>query len=183
MWNWLLDKSTGYGYHPGSVLEYRNKLYIGEGLAMVGLLHFAPELGYQITDELSISLVGRFQWIPQEGSPDAAGGAPAKGANSVLAKLSYGFGSQNFQFLVSLAAGGGEGFRFQVPPKPSNDPSRNLSGNDTVRAGPVIVGPGIGLSYHFVPAFAWTLEAQGLLGLPDKKGYAVDIRTGPQVAF
>jgi hypothetical protein len=173
---------TGYGYHLASRLEYRTDLQVGEGLSSVGLLHFSPELGYMITNGLSISLQGRFQYIPEQGRAQPGTGAPAHGANSVLAKLAYAFGSKSAQFQVSLAAGGGEGFRLQVPPKPTNDSKTSLPRNDTVRAGPFIFGPGLGFIYHFVPMFAWAIEAKGLMGAPDP-GYAVEISTGPQIAF
>jgi len=109
-------------------------------------------------------------------------GSPAHGANSVLAKLAYAFGQKSAQFQVSFCAGGGEGFRLQVPPKRTNDPKTTLPRNDTVRAGPFIFGPGVGFLYHFFPAFAWGAEARGLMGTPNS-GYAVEINTGPQVAF
>jgi hypothetical protein len=173
---------SGYGYHRASRLEYRTDLQIAEGLSSVGLIHFAPEIGYQITDALSLSVLGRFQYIPEEGKVTANSGAPAHGANSVLAKLSYGLGSKNAQFLISLMAGGGEGFRLQVPPKPTSDVKTSLPRNDTVRAGPIIFGPGVGFLYHFVPAFAWAVEGRALIGAPDL-GYAVELSTGPQVSF
>jgi hypothetical protein len=174
---------TGYGYHPRSLLEYRTDLKVEPGMSSVGLLHFAPELGYMLTDALSISVLGRFQYIPEEGRPTPNTGSPAHGANSVLAKLTYGFGSQNAQFTASLAAGGGEGFRLQIPPKPTNEPKTNLPRNDTVRAGPFLVAPGAGFLYHFHPAFAWAVEAKALVGFSNSTGYAVEISTGPQVAF
>ncbi|HXU81231.1 MAG TPA: hypothetical protein VN914_07525 [Polyangia bacterium] len=173
---------TGYGYHPASRLEYRTDLQIGAGLSNVGLLHFSPEVGYMLTESFSVSLLGRFQYIPEEGQATPNTGAPAHGANSVLAKLAYGFGLGNSQFTASLAAGGGEGFRLQVPPKPTREAKTNLPRNDTVRAGPFIIAPGVGYIFHFHPAFAWAVDAKALIGMPDK-GYAVDISTGPQVAF
>jgi hypothetical protein len=178
-----LSVGTGYGYHPATKLEYRNDLLIGAGLSSVGAVHFAPEVGYMLTEAFSISLVGRFQYIPPEGTLPANSGSPAKGANSVLGKLTYGFGLGDAQFTTSLALGGGEGFRLQVPPKPTpNNPRTNLPSNDTVRAGPFIVAPGIGFIYHFHPAFAWVVDAKALIGIPDP-GYAGEISTGPQVAF
>jgi hypothetical protein len=173
---------TGYGYHPASRLEYRTDLQIAAGLSSVGVMHFAPEIGYMITEAFSVSLQGRFQYIPEEGRAQANTGAPAHGANSVLAKLTYGFGLGNGQVTASLAAGGGEGYRLQVPPKPTNDSKTSLPRNDTVRAGPFIVAPGIGFLYHFHPAFGWVVDAKALIGMPDK-GYAAEISTGPQVAF
>jgi hypothetical protein len=173
---------TGYGYHPGSLLEYRTDLHVDPGLSSVGLMHFAPEIGYMITEAFSISLQGRFQYIPEEGRAQPNTGAPAHGANSVLAKLTYGFGLGNGQLTASLAAGGGEGYRLQIPPKPTNDTRTSLPRNDTVRAGPFIVAPGIGFLYHIHPAFGWVVDARALIGLPNK-GYAGEISTGPQVAF
>jgi hypothetical protein len=172
---------SGYGYHPASRLEYRTDLQIGAGLSSVGVVHFAPEVGYQISDALSVSVMGRFQYIPAEGTI-SGGGAPAKGANSILGKLSYGLGEHNFQVLLSLLAGGGEGVRFQVPPKPTHDPKTSLPSNDTVRAGPFIFGPAVGLLFHFTPRFAWMVDGKGLFGVPDQ-GYAIEFSTGPQVGF
>jgi hypothetical protein len=181
---------TGYGYHGRGRLEYRTDLEVGQGLASVGLVYFSPEAGYMITDGLSVSVQGRFQYIPEQGSAQPGTGSPAHGANSILGKLAYAFGHKSLQFQVSLFGGGGEGFRLQVPPKRTNDPKTSLPRNDTVRAGPIVFGPGLGLLYNFVPRFAWALEARGLMGqqtgTPVGKsdwGYTFDISTGPQVSF
>jgi hypothetical protein len=176
-----ISVGSGYGFHPASRLEYRNDLQIGAGLSSVGIVHFAPEIGYQITDAFSFSLLGRFQYIPEEGRI-SGGGAPAHGANSVLGKLSYGFGDRNFQTVLSLLAGGGEGLRFQIPPKPTNDPKTSLTSNDTVRAGPFLFGPALGILIHFHEHFAWLVDAKALIGQPDG-GFAIEASTGPQVGF
>jgi hypothetical protein len=174
---------TGYGWHRESKLEYKNELQVGAGLSSVGAFFVSPEVGYMITDAFSISLLGRFQYIPPEGVATPNSGAPATGANSGLVKLTYGFGRGNFQFLMSLAAGAGEGVRMQIPPKPTPlMPATSLTRNDTVRVGPFIGGPGVGLIYQFHRHFAWILEARGMVGLPDF-GIAIDGYTGPQIGF
>jgi hypothetical protein len=174
---------TGYGYHGPGRLEYRTDLKVDKGLASVGLLYFSPEAGYMITDGLSVSLQGRFQYIPEQGTAQPGTGSPAHGANSILAKLAYAFGHKNLQVQVSVSGGGGEGFRLQVPPK-----GTTLPRNDTVRVGPIVFGPGVGLLYNFIPRFAWALEARSLIGqqagtTTPSWGYTVDISTGPQVSF
>src|SRR5262245_18168511 len=65
---------TGFGYAKGKGLEAVNRstdsfhqlsAEFVPGGAFAGLLHLAPEVGYQISPNVAISVEGRFQYIPQ----------------------------------------------------------------------------------------------------------------------
>jgi hypothetical protein len=179
---WIgLGLGTAYGWHPAGKLEFRNDLKVEAGAASAGLLFLAPEIGYQITDWLGISIQGRHQFIPEQKSDflDSHEGNPARGAQSVLGKVSYFAGSGNVQLMLSGIIGGGEGFRMVIPPKPTTDPMTTLPRSDTVRGGPGIGGAAAALLYHFGPHAAVALEVKGLLGFPDA-GRVADFGLGMQ---
>ncbi len=153
---------TGYGYHPKEHLEFRYKQEILAGVNPAGTIHFAPEVGYQMSDRLSLSLQVRVQYIRPEGSGDDMKGNPALGAVAGLARAMYAFGEGNLQFFLAGAIGGGDGFRLVIPPKPKMGVPRN----DTVRGGPIVAGPSFGILYHFNRSLALAIEVRGLLGFP-----------------
>lgn len=174
---------SGFGWHGERNLEYRKDLRVGAGQSLAGLAHLMPEIGYQISDSFAVVLQGRHQYIPNEGSGDGRVGAPASAAHAVLLRGLYLFGDGNFQAFLSGAVGGGEGFRLVIPPRPTpNDPSTSLLRSDTVRGGPVVVGPGAGIIYHFSKMLALNVEVKGLAGLPDF-ALVADVGGGLQVAF
>jgi len=182
---WLgLGVGTGFGWHTSrSKLEFRDNVGVDAGTGMSGLLQLSPEVGYQWTENVSVSLQTRHQYIPETGSGDTRHpGSPAHGANAVLLKATYYLSFDNVQMYVSGAVGGGEGFRIVIPPKPSPDPMLDLPRNDTVRGGPVLLGPGGGFMYHFTRHMAVNVELRTLLGLPTL-GFVADVLGGVQVAF
>jgi hypothetical protein len=179
-----LGIGTGYGWHRATKLEFRDDLRVEAGLSSGGLFYLAPEIGYQFSESLGISVQGRHQFIAQqtEGTPDKRAGGPARGAQSALAKFSYFAGSGNFQTVLSVIFGGGEGFRLLVPPRPTNDPMTSLPRSDTVRGGPLMAGASVAFLYHFATHFALALDVKALLGFPDS-GRLLDVGLGTQFGF
>jgi hypothetical protein len=177
---------SGFGYAPASGLEALPSLAsrYSSGGAWAGLGHFAPELGYQFSPGLAISLEGRHQYIPQnkEFSKYAA-----TGAHAVLAKLLVYTKQQRGRFFGALAAGGGEGFRLIAYPAqglraPSGGDPNYASFKDTVRGGPVVAGVGGGYLYEISNGVSWMAEINILAGLP-KFAAVADINTGFQINF
>jgi hypothetical protein len=169
---------TGEGWQPGRQLDFRTDHKVGAGPLSGGLVQVLPEIGYQISDELAISVQLRYQYISIEGQGDGTPGSPANGAISVLVRGFRFWGDGNAQLFATGNVGGGEGFRLVVPPTPMADVIRT----DTVRGGPVIAGPGVGFLYHFNRHVAWATELRALAGLPDF-ALVADLATGLQVGF
>jgi hypothetical protein len=169
---------SGYGWHQRRVLEFRTEQAVAAGFSGGGLLQLTPELGYQYDERYAFALQSRHQFIPEEGSGDTKAGHPKGSAWAVLAHAYRFFGTGNGQVFVTGTLGGGQGFRLVVPPHPDQGVTRN----DTVRGGPIILGPGLGYAYHFVQHFAWVTEVRLLAGLPDLATLA-EFSTGGQLSF
>jgi hypothetical protein len=168
---------SGYGWHPVRTLEFYDDHEIESGLTPSGFMHLMPEIGYQISDRFALSLQGRMQLISQTGAGDSRPGSPATAAVAVLARAQYLVGEGNAQLVLSAFGGGGEGFRLTLGPRPPA-----LRRNDSVRGGPLVVGPGVGFLYHLTSYMALALEARGLVGFPDLAAVG-DLGAGLQFSF
>ena len=80
--------------------------------------------------------------------------------------------------MLSGAIGGGDGFRLVVPP----DDKEMLRRNDSVRAGPIVLGPGVGVQYHLGPHAALVADLRAFVGAPEF-ATVVDFNTGAQIGF
>jgi hypothetical protein len=173
---WIgLGAGTGFGYAKGKGLEAVNRstdafhnlaAEFVPGGAFAGLLHLAPEVGYQISPNVAISVEGRFQYIPQ---PAQYSRFAATGALSGLVKIMRYTKQAQIRFFGTAIAGGGEGFRFTVyPVDPGLHPelSQVQDFKDTVLGGPIIAGAGVGMYYEATKRMAVVLEAHGLAGFP-----------------
>jgi hypothetical protein len=169
---------SGYGWHRKRVLEFRTEQAVASGFSPGGLLQITPELGWQYDERYAFSAQLRFQIIPESGSGDTKAGHPAHGAWAAFARGYRFLGDGNGQPFLTGTLGGGQGFRLVVPPHPLDGVTRN----DTIRGGPIVLGPGAGFLYHFTPNFAWNAEARLLAGLPDF-AVLVEFSTGGQVSF
>jgi hypothetical protein len=173
-----LGIGSGIGWHPQRQLEFRYKDAVAAGISPAGLMQLSPEVGWQVNGDWAVSLQTRHQFIPESGSGDDQLGNPAHGAFAVLVRGYRYFGDRNGQPFVSAALGVGQGFRLVVPPHPE----AGIRRNDTVRGGPLLIGPGAGYLYNFNSHFGWAAEARLLAGIPDKAAL-VEILTGAQLGF
>jgi hypothetical protein len=71
-------------------------------------------------------------------------------------------GSGRAQLVLSGNAGAGDGFRLVVPPQPD----QGLRRDDSVRAGPFLLGPGVGGAFHVNSHLALVVGLRALAGLP-----------------
>ncbi|HEY0709584.1 MAG TPA: tetratricopeptide repeat protein [Polyangia bacterium] len=169
---------SGYGYQTGGSLEFRKEKSVAAGPLSGGLVALRPEVGYQLSDDLALSVQARLQFIPAQGSGDGTPGSPIESAHSILLRATQAFGSGNLRTTGSVVLGAGQGFRLRVP----RDPDANLARSDTVRGGPVLAGAGFGLAYHASTHVAWTFEARALVGLP-KIAALAELAAGVEVGF
>jgi hypothetical protein len=176
---------SGWGWHTRRVLEFKSGNAVEPGFSPGTLLQLTPELGYQLDARYAFSLQLRYQYIPETGSGDTSGGHPQHSAWALLARGYRYYGDRNAQLFTSATFGGGQGFRLVIPPSP---PARDgtqmasINRNDTIRGGPIVLGPGAGVVYHFTSHFAFLAEARLLVGVPDF-ATIVEVSTGAQVGF
>jgi hypothetical protein len=159
-----LGLGGGYGWHGDLPLERHAGRQVGTGYSPAGLGYFAPEIGYQVTPRLALSLQTRHQYLPASGSGDAeVTRAPPQIAHAALLRLQYAMADiGDLQIIGSLAIGGGSALRMQVAPNRRS----GLASSDTVVAGPGAAGPGLGLAYNFSKKFVLGAEARALAGFP-----------------
>jgi hypothetical protein len=172
-----LSAGSGYGWHPKERLEFYDDAEIQPGFIPSGAFHLDPTIGYQISDRVALSLEARAQFIAQQGSGDQKPGAPATGAFLLLARAQYFIGDGNLQGTASLLAGAGDGFRLTIGPQ-----SAVYRRNDSVRGGPLAVGAGAGVIYHFSRHLGLVLDVRGLVGFPTT-ALVGDFTGGLTVAF
>ena len=154
------------------------------GSAWAGFFHVAPEVGFMLSPNMSLSLEGRLQYIPQD--PKFARFV-ARGAISGLAKLMFYTQQSQLRFFFGPIVGGGEGFRFVVKPgahiTDQNDPLYKVRDiQDTVRGGPFIAGGGAGLNFEATRRASLVVEAHALAGFPEI-GFVVDGNVALQINF
>jgi hypothetical protein len=168
---------SGWGWHPKEYLEFYDDHTIQAGPLPSGFMHLLPEIGYQVSEHFAVSGQARIQLISQTGSGDKKLGNPATGAFVAMLRAQYLAGDGNAQFTLSAFAGAGEGFRLTVAPQ-----GKDMLRNDSVRGGPLVVGPGLGFIYHLQTYMAFVIDTKGLVGYPT---FALvgDLSAGLQFSF
>jgi hypothetical protein len=169
---------AGYGYYPTSRLDFRSDLRIQSNLGPAGVVLLTPEVGYQISRTVAVGLQVTWELLSGSGIGDAQAGSPATRSITVLGRGSYHFGDGRLQLVASGFVGGGHGFRLVVPPLPE----QGLRRNDSVRGGPVVMGPGLGLLFHLHPHAAVIAESRVMAGFP-RMAALVDGRIGAEFSF
>jgi hypothetical protein len=171
---------AGYGWYASGPLEFRRDVSVGSGGGVAGPLVLTPVIGYQLSSRAALSVLARWELIGSSGSGDLHVGSPATRALAVLARGSYAWGSGRAQLVASGMLGAGEGVRVVVPPTAARDVT--LDRNDTVVGGPVLLGPGLGFTFHLTPHLALLAEVRALAGLPTFAA-VVDFNSGVEVGF
>jgi hypothetical protein len=187
----------GRGYQPSAdrPLEFYGQQYqdprtkdvypaktIGPAWLPAGIADIVVEVGYQWSDQWAFSAQARYEFIASEGVSDPRPGRPATGAFSILARAQRLFGEGNLQGFVSGTLGGGDGFRLTTKPQPNDDKFKAVPRNDSVRGGPLVLGPGGGGLLHISRNVAVTAELRPLIGLPDL-AFLLDFWAGLQLGF
>lgn len=155
---WLgLAMGTGVGYAGGEGLE-AYKEYGGAftpGITTSGGGHAAPELGWHLSRHWALALQTRHQYL--------LGGdqRTARGANAALFKVMLLGNGRFVRPMLSIGAGGGEGFRLPVQVRADGRVLR-----DTVRGGPGVGSFGVGAGFALSRSVWGTVEASSLAGFP-----------------
>jgi hypothetical protein len=175
-----LGVGSGYGWHLRRPLENHKNRQVSPGFSSVGLAHATPELGYQLTRRLALSIQTRHQYLPPNGSGDAeVSSGPPRSAHAVLLRASYALlDLGNFQLLGSASVGYGSALRMRVDPTPA----AGLVSSDTIVAGPGVAGPGLAIAYNISNNLIAALEARTLVGFP-KLGALLEGTGALQYAF
>ena len=162
MWlGWTVG--TGYGWHPEQSLETESSLKAGAAFGAGAAGHFGPEIGFQYRDRIAVSLQTRHQIIPKVVSDPTKEGDPKQWAHSILARAVYLYPRERFQPYLGGVLGGGSGFRFRIEPQPS----QNLPTSDTVRGGPIVLGPVAGVVFPLATRLHLVGEVRALVGVWD----------------
>jgi hypothetical protein len=185
-----LALGSGFGYHSGTPeanrTDDKGTALKNSGVSWARLLQVAPEVGFFVSDSLVLSVQGRFQIVI--GASDVNGGAlnppackggtchPSSYALAGLAKATWFFGEpRRVTPFLSMAAGAGQ-IRHVVslPDKDPADPSKPyLAGcpsggcKDTVVGGPILFGPGAGVTVELSDSFLILAGVNALAGMPN----------------
>lgn len=174
---------SGIGWYPKRKLERRPD---GEatGWATGGLFHLLPELGYNLTPNIAVSLQGRLQFVKTETQGGGNEAKPYSKAYAVLACIYFMTASHtsSWQLFGTAAVGGGTAFRLYAAPVRSRDPSNDFPNSDTVNGGPLVAGAGGGVNYHLTNYLALTAHVRSLAGFP-KSAVVIEGGIGAQLAL
>lgn len=171
---------VGHGYFPERALDFHSELATPANFGSAGLPVWLPEVGWQFSNAMTASIQLRWQNLGTEGTGDPKEGSPAKESYAVLLRGQFQFGDGLWQPFLGANVGIGDGFRVAVPARPNEDPP--LKRDDTVRGGPLVVGPSVGALYHINRHVAAAGELRVLVGLPNV-ALVGELSLGMQVAF
>jgi hypothetical protein len=173
---------SGEGWYPSRTPE-RYTSAKATGWATGGLFHLLPELGYNLTPNIALSVQARWQFVKNETQGNDQSRKPHTQALAVLGCAYFMTDSptSDWQLFGMLAAGGGSAFRLYVAPKRSSDSRQDFANSDTVNGGPFVAGAGGGLVYHLTNFFALTGHVRSLAGIP-KTAVVIEGGIGAQLA-
>jgi hypothetical protein len=174
-----LMAGTGFGWLSGSGEETRAP--VGSStIGWAGPAHLAPEIGYFVTPSFMIAVEGRLQLIsgateyhPVSPLPGECGGdgvcSSATGALAAFAKAAWFFlGTDGpLRPYASLSVGGGQ---IRHLAKFSDNKRCGTMGDqpcvDTVLAGPLLAGPGVGIQFQVSDQVGLVLALETIVGAP-----------------
>jgi len=173
-----LGVGSGFGYTTGKGEVDATKAVVSPaGLELSRLVHLAPEIGYYVSSTLLLSVQLRLQLITGVTDYHAGGMNPAGGcgddnicpagtyAFAGFARASYFFGEGDLRTYVAGMAGLGTIRHVATfESKPICGADQKTTCVDTVPAGPIFLGAGVGIMYSVSPAFALTLGTNVLAG-------------------
>jgi opacity protein-like surface antigen len=173
--SWLaLAGGSGFAYHGRQAVDSRDKtadgtiaIPVAAGVVPASLLQFEPEIGIQVTDRFSLSVMVRYQFAPKE----ANGYKPGPGENEILTSAVAGFLRAQFAFLnlgnlqtyLTGGVGWGRSFLAVVSRDCNVKNDCPLDHSDTLHGGALGVMAGIGAIYHLSPNVGIFFDTKELL--------------------
>jgi outer membrane protein W len=153
---------TGTAYHGRETVDSNAKVpgtstpvTVQSGFSAASLFQLEPEIGYQLSKRLSISILGRYQVAPKDASkyvPGAGEHAIPTTALSGFVRGQFAFASKGgFQPYASGGAGLGTSF-LAVVNKRCGTTTCSLDHSDTLHGGAVALTAGVGAIYHVSPS-------------------------------
>jgi len=183
-----LSLGTGFGWATG-VGDVNHDVTINPaGMAWAKLGHIAPEVGYWMSASLMLSLQLRYQFIT--GTTDVYyGGKVYHAANyafAAFAKATWRWDHEKMHPFFSLSAGAGQ-IRHVVTFGSKLISTKCGANNDqtcvdTIAAGPILVGPGGGVSYDLTDRLSLIGQVNSVLGFPNFT-FNIDVNAGVGMAF
>ena len=162
---------------PNTPVVLGKPVMIGGGYSLALLGQLVPELGYQVTDRLALSLQGRIQYALSDSqgwlNDRTKAKIPPTWAVALFLRGQYAFfNAGNFQFFGSGIVGfglvGGGPFMGYNPKActvsqghPCNTTGTDHS--DTISSGPLALGAGAGVMYHLSRNLALWFEVRGMV--------------------
>jgi hypothetical protein len=175
-----LGLGSAVGFHGSRALEGNGGYVVPSGFSAAALVHFAPEVGYRISDRLAVSVQSRHQLIPVSGAvPDGTTDTRHHFAHAVFARAHYRlYEHKKLELWGTGSVGGGSAIRLWV----RANPDIGLSNSDTVAAGPVALGPGVSVIYHATRRLGLVGELRGLVTVGGFAALA-DLSLGASCSF
>ena len=170
-----LTLGSGFGIASGNADMTANHTLASAGFAPAQLGHISPEVGYFLTSNLLLSLQGRFQYVtglnPGPTTCNVMGTAmscvPKTSALAGFARATYFMLEGDFHFFFGGSVGLGTIRHVSLfETDHSCGTSSNTQCVDSIKSGPVLVGPNVGLSYDLNKTVALVLSLNTQLGVP-----------------
>jgi hypothetical protein len=174
---WIaLAGGSGAAYHGRETVDSNAKnpstgtpVTVQAGFSAASIFQLEPELGYQFSKRLSVSVMGRYQHAPK----DAVSYVPTAGEQAIRTSAWAGFvrgqfavmSKGGFQTYASGGAGLGTSF-LAVVNKRCGATTCSLNHTDTLHGGPVAVTAGVGAIYHLSPSFGVFIDIKEIVTLP-----------------
>lgn len=193
---WLaLGVGSGVVYHGRTTVDSRESIRgtdapatVNEGFSPASLIQLEPELGYQVTRRLSVSLMARYQYAPVDGGTPTSDDGRKEVLTSAFALFLQGrltvATSGNLQTYATGAAGVGRSF-LAVIGRDCQGRSCWLEHSDTVHGGSAALAVGAGMIYHLGSQLALFAEAREIATMPTfmalteiNLGFAVAMQLG-----
>jgi hypothetical protein len=188
-----LGLGSGIGWTSGS--GEVTDASVPSGFRPSSLGHVVPEVGYFLSRNLLLSLQLRVQFVSgatSERDPNLVmcGSdhlcSPSKGAMALFARAAwFARSTSKVRPYASAMVGAGQVRHLVTIPRATtcgDDPNHPVECVDTVLAGPVFLGPGVGVAMNLAPTFALVLGANSLLGFP-RFTFHVDLDAGVALEF
>jgi hypothetical protein len=174
--SFAIGVGSGVVYHGRSTVDSNARIQgtevpatVKEGFSPAGIVQIEPELGYQVTRRLSVSLMGRYQYAPADGKISRPGKDEKETVTSAFALFLQARLSSvtigNFQTYATGAAGFGRSF-LAVIDRDCEEGSCSLEHSDTLHGSDAALAAGLGVFYHLSPQLSVFAEAREIATLP-----------------